>query len=197
VFFFVVDLEFTGFIPGHHEVAELGAVALDGEYNVLEEWDARVATAHPERATDWVREHQAHLLEGGAPLDEAIPSFVRWVERIRGDATAYYVGWSCGADLAHLEAAYRACTLESPFHYRHVELNSLVVGRLGLPWDYQHSDAIRRLGGEPAAAHVALVDAREAATVFQATMRWPVVPLPEPPAAKAPTASAADATPPD
>ena len=47
MFFFVVDLEFTGFIPGDHEVAELGAVALDSEYNVLEEWEARVATAHP------------------------------------------------------------------------------------------------------------------------------------------------------
>jgi hypothetical protein len=41
---------------------------------------------------------------------------------------------------------------------------------------------------------VALVDAREAATVFQATMRWPVVPLPEPPASKASTAGA-DPTP--
>jgi oligoribonuclease (3'-5' exoribonuclease) len=190
VFFFVVDLEFTGFVPGEHEIVELGAVALDNDYNLLEEWEARVAAAHPERATDWVREHQAHLLTGGVPLAEAIPSFVRWVERIRGEATAYYVGWSCGADLAHLETAYRACGVESPFHYRHVELNSLVVGRLGLPWDYQHSDVIRRLGGEPAAAHVALTDAREAALVFQAAMRWPVVPLPAPPVPLPPTVPA-------
>jgi hypothetical protein len=185
VYFFVVDLEFSGFVPGYHEILELGAVALDGDYTLLGEWEARIAADHPERASDWVREHQGHLLGGGAPLSEAIPAFVRWVEAIRGEDTAYYVGWSCGADLAHLETAYRTCGLESPFHYRHVELNSLVVGRLGLPWDYEHSNAIRRLGGEPAAAHVALVDAREAARVFQRVMRWPVVPPPELPTASA------------
>jgi len=185
VYFFVVDLEFSGFVPGYHEILELGAVALDGDYTILGEWEARIAAEHPERATDWVREHQGYLLSGGAPLGEAIPAFVRWVEAIRGADTAYYVGWSCGADLAHLETAYRTCGLESPFHYRHVELNSLVVGRLGLPWDYEHSNAIRRLGGEPAAAHVALVDAREAARVFQHVMRWPVVPPPELPTASA------------
>jgi hypothetical protein len=185
VYFFVVDLEFSGFVPGYHEILELGAVALDGDYTLLGEWEARIAAEHPERATDWVREHQGHLLGGGAPLSEAIPAFVRWVEAIRGEDTAYYVGWSCGADLAHLETAYRACGLGSPFHYRHVELNSLVVGRLGLPWDYEHSNAIRRLGGEPAAAHVALVDAREAARVFQRVMRWPIVSPPELPTASA------------
>jgi oligoribonuclease (3'-5' exoribonuclease) len=187
--FFVVDLEFSGFVPGHHEILEIGAVALDAEYAVRDEWDARVAAEHPERASDWVREHQKHLLQGGVPLVEAIPAFVRWVEALRAEETAYYVGWSCGADLAHLETAYRTCKLESPFHYRHVELNSLVVGRLGLPWDYEHSNAIRRLGGEPAAAHVALVDAREAARVFQAVMRWPVVPPPDLPDAPLPRPS--------
>jgi len=190
VYFFVVDLEFSGFVPGYHEILELGAVALDADYRGLGEWEARIAAAHPERATDWVREHQGHLLSGGLPLAEAIPAFVRWVEGIRGSHTAYYVGWSCGADLAHLEAAYRACGLESPFHYRHVELNSLVVGRLGLPWDYEHSNAIRRLGGEPAAAHVALVDAREAARVFQGVMRWPVVPPPPLPDPATPSGAA-------
>jgi len=172
--FFVVDLEFTGFVPGHHEIAELGAVALDGDYRVRGEWQARVAVEHPERATDWVREHQPHLLAGGAPLAEVIPAFVSWVTALRGEETAYYVGWSCGADLAHLETAYRFCGLESPFHYRHVELNSLVVGRLGLPWDYEHSAAMRALGVEPGGSHVALVDAREAAAVFQGLMGWPV-----------------------
>jgi hypothetical protein len=115
------------------------------------------------------------LLEGGTPLAEAIPAFVRWVEALRGDSTALYVGWTCGADLEHLETAYRACGVQSPFHYRHVELNSVVVGRLGLPWDYDHSVARRLLGVPGAGSHVALADAREAAAVFQAVMRWPVV----------------------
>jgi DNA polymerase III epsilon subunit-like protein len=177
VYFFVVDLEFTGFVPGYHEILELGAVALDGDYVPRGEWHARIASRHPERASEWVRAHQAHLLSGGAPLEVAIPAFVRWVEALRGDATAYYVGWTCGADLAHIETAYRACGVESPFHYRHVELNSLVVGRLGLPWDYEHSAAMRQLGVEPAGSHAALVDAREATAVFQAVVRWPVIPL--------------------
>jgi oligoribonuclease (3'-5' exoribonuclease) len=173
--FFVVDLEFSGFVPGHHEILEIGAVALDAEYAVREDWEIRVAAEHPERASDWVRTHQKHLLEGGAPLAEAIPAFVRWVERLRGEDTALYVGWTCGADLAHLETAYRTCGLESPFHYRHVELNSVVVGRLGLPWDYDHSVARRLLGISGTGPHVALADAREAAAVFQAVLRWPVV----------------------
>jgi DNA polymerase III epsilon subunit-like protein len=173
--FFVVDLEFSGFVPGYHEILEIGAVALDAEYAVREEWEMRVAAEHPERASDWVRTYQKHLLEGGAPLAEAIPAFVRWVEALRGEDTALYVGWTCGADLAHLETAYRACGLESPFHYRHVELNSLVVGRLGLPWDYDHSVARRLLGISGTGPHVALADAREAAAVFQAVVRWPVV----------------------
>jgi DNA polymerase III epsilon subunit-like protein len=173
--FFVVDLEFSGFVPGHHEILEIGAVALDADYVVREEWEMRVGAEHPERASDWVRAHQQHLLEGGTPLAEAIPAFVQWVERLRGEDTALYVGWTCGADLAHLETAYRTCGLESPFHYRHVELNSVVVGRLGLPWDYDHSVARRLLGISGTGPHVALADAREAAAVFQAVARWPVV----------------------
>ena len=174
MYFFVVDLEFSGFVPGYHEILEIGAVALDASYGPLGEWEARLAAEHPERASEWVRAHQGHLLTGGVTPAEAVPGFVRWVEAIRGEATAYYVGWSCGADLGHLEAAYRACGLESPFHYRHVELNSLLVGRLGLPWDYEHSAARRLLGVEGAGSHVALADAREAAAVFQAAVRWPV-----------------------
>ncbi len=179
MWFFVVDLEFTGFIPGYHEIVELGAVALDSSYQVRAEWEARVAAEHPERATDWVREHQPHLLTGGVPLAVAVRAFVQWVADLRRDDTAYYVGWTCGADLAHLEAAYRACGLESPFHYRHIELNSLLVGRLGIPWDYEYSAVMRLLGVRPAGAHVALTDAREAAAVFQAAMRWPVVAAPD------------------
>ncbi len=173
--FFVVDLEFSGFVPGYHEILEIGAVALDAEYAVRDEWEARVAAEHPERASEWVRANQKHLLEGGVPLAEAIPAFVRWVEGLRGADSALYVGWTCGADLEHLETAYRTCGLQSPFHYRHVELNSVVVGRLGLPWDYDHSVARRLLGVPGAGSHVALADAREAAAVFQAVMRWPVV----------------------
>jgi hypothetical protein len=176
--FFVVDLEFSGFVTGHHEILEIGAVALDASYTVRAEWEARVAAAFPERASDWVKQHQARLLTGGAPAAEAIPAFVHWVESLRGAETAYYVGWTTGADLAHLETAYRQYGLESPFHYRHVELNSLLVGRLGLPWDYEHSAAMRLLGVEPAGSHVALTDAREAAAVFRAVMRWPVVAAP-------------------
>ena len=192
--FFVVDLEFSGFEPGHHEILEIGAVALDGTYTARDEWQARVAAAHPERASDWVKEHQGHLLVGGDPLAEAIPGFVRWVEGLRGGETAYYVGWSCGADLAHIETAYRTCGLESPFHYRHVELNSLVVGRLGLDWDYEHSAVMRLLGVERAGSHVALTDAREAAAVFQALMRWPVV---SPPASSLQSSAASSALPND
>ena len=167
---FVVDLEFSGFVPGYHELLEIGAVALDEQYNRLGEWEARVAAAFPKRASDWVKAHQAHLLAGGEPLSRVMPEFVRWVEQVRGDDTALYVGWTCGADLEHLGAALRACELESPFHYRHIELNSVVVGRLGLPWDYEHSQALRLLGLEPAAAHVALTDAREAAEVLRRVM---------------------------
>ena len=175
--FFVVDLEFSGFIPGFHEILELGAVALDEQYEPLGEWQARLAARHPERASDWVREHQAHLLVGGEPPERALSAFVEWVARLRGEHTAYYVGWTCGADLAHLDTALRAHHLEWPFHYRHIELNSLLVGRLGLPWDYEHSTALRMLGVEPAGAHVALVDAREAALVFQRLMRTPREPV--------------------
>jgi oligoribonuclease (3'-5' exoribonuclease) len=194
--FFVVDLEFSGFIPGHHEILEIGAVALDAEYHRREEWATRVAAEHPERASDWVQTHQQHLLEGGTPFTEAIPAFVRWVEGLRGADTALYVGWTCGADLEHLEAAYRVCGLASPFHYRHVELNSVVVGRLGLPWDYDHSVARRLLGVPGAGSHVALADAQEAAAVLQAVMRWPIV-RPEgiPGAAAESAPPAADPTP--
>ncbi len=174
MWFFVVDLEFTGFIPGHHEILEIGAVAIDGSYAVRDEWHTRVAADHPERASDWVRAHQVHLLSGGVPLPNAIRAFVAWVERLRAADTAYYVGWTCGADLAHLETAFRACGVESPFHYRHVELNSLLVGRWGLAWDYEHSAAMRLLGAAPAGSHVALTDARDAAAVFVAAMRTPV-----------------------
>src|SRR3954453_17344663 len=76
--FFVVDLEFSGFIPGHHEILEIGAVALDASYTVRDEWETRLAAEHPDRASDWVKLHQARLLEGGVPAAEAIPAFVRW-----------------------------------------------------------------------------------------------------------------------
>jgi len=178
--FFVVDLEFSGFIPAHHEILEIGAVALDESYSAIGEWEARVAAEYPERASDWVRANQAHLLSGGEPLTTVLPAFVRWVESLRAEETAYYVGWTCGADLAHVDAALRACGLESPFHYRHIELNSFLVGRLGLPWNYEHSAALRQLGLEPAAAHVGLTDAREAATVFQRAMQQAPASLSQP-----------------
>lgn len=169
--FFVVDLEFSGFVPGFHEILEIGAVALDDEYLPIGEWQARVAAAHPERASEWVQTHQARLLTGGEPLATAMAAFVGWVVGLRGEDTALYVGWTCAADLMHLDAALRQCGLESPFHYRHIELNSVVVGRLGLPWDHEHSLALRQVGLEPAAAHVALTDAREAAELFRRVLR--------------------------
>jgi inhibitor of KinA sporulation pathway (predicted exonuclease) len=149
-------------------------VALDDDYAVLGEWEGRAAAAHPERASDWVKSNQAHLLSGGQPLADVLRAFVAWMEQLRGEHTAYYVGWTCAADLAHLDAALRAHGLTPPFHYRHIELNSVLVGRLGLPWDYEHSAALRQLGMEPAAAHVALTDAREAAAVFQRVMQQPI-----------------------
>lgn len=185
MYFFVVDLEFSGFDPGYHEILELGAVALDDTYAVRAEFQARISAAHPDRASEWVREHQPHLLSGGAPLETVIPAFVEWVRALAGGETAYYVGWSCGSDLAHLDAAYRGLGLESPFHYRHVELNGLVVGRLGLPWDYEHGTALACLGLTAAGSHVALADAREAAALLQALMRWPVIQPLRPPAVEA------------
>ena len=86
---------------------------------------------------------------------------------------AVFVAYCGGLDWGFTAKAFAHAAVENPFHYEFVEISSLAMGKLGLPWGFSESDLEKALGIEPLnpdAKHNALEDARHQMREFQALM---------------------------
>lgn len=86
---------------------------------------------------------------------------------------AVFVAYCGGLDWGFMSRAFAHCGVENPFHYEFVEISSLAMGKLGLPWSFPESELEKALGLSSmpdGIKHNALEDARHQLREFQALM---------------------------
>jgi ATP-dependent DNA helicase DinG len=175
----VIDLETTGVDPASDEILEFGCTVLRGG-KIAETFSELVATRKPpplpvQKLTGITPE----MLLGRRPLEEALPDFLRFLER----DDALYIAHQAAFDRAFLQAA-------SGDAFRHRMLDTVGLSRILFPALQSHSlaylsEALGLDGGPDGedAPHRALADCHAAAALWQkllqAAMELPAGLLPE------------------
>lgn len=104
------DIETTGLRVGYHEILEIGLVLVNQKtLDVIDEWEVKVAPAHPERAMPSSLAvngyHEADWADATS-LQEAIEEYAR---RVNGSLLA---GWNTRFDAAFLSLAFSECGMD-------------------------------------------------------------------------------------
>lgn len=104
------DLETTGLRVGYHEILEIGLVLVDQTtLQVQDEWEVKVAPAHPERAMPSslaVNGYNDAEWADAISLKEAIAEYA---EHVEGSLLA---GWNTRFDAAFLSLAFSECGMD-------------------------------------------------------------------------------------
>jgi len=127
-----VDLETGGLEPGVHSVLSIGAVAvcrtdIDPFYAQLE-WDNFTITpqAMAVNGLDILNPPGRHVsgLDRSLPANEGLEEFSRWLRMVSDSEPIHAMGMNVGSfDLPMLKAVWDH---EWPFHYRSIDLNSIM-----------------------------------------------------------------------
>jgi hypothetical protein len=89
---------------------------------------------------------------------------------------AVMVCYCGGLDFGFTTRAFAHCGMESPFHYEFVEISSLAMGKLNLPWGFTGTELEDALGIPPmeeGTKHDALADALHQLKIFNKLMEIP------------------------
>ena len=195
-----VDLEYTdgNFVDGTILQVGLALRTPDGQVHTFSEL-AHIKPTDWERANPWVRANLGELggrcLLGGSSLMDLGGSVCTWLRNwqtvtralvahdpdtgaLTPEVPIVFVGWCGAADWAYLSRAIYAHDSEhmdkaNPFHYDTIEIGSLAMGALGLPWGFTSKELAARLGidpPDPAQQHDALYDARWQLQAFEGLM---------------------------
>ena len=87
--------------------------------------------------------------------------------------SAVMVCYCGGLDFGFVARSFAHCGLDNPFHYEFVEISSLAMGTLGLPWGFKESELEVMLDIPPLEGglkHNALEDAKHQLLEFQRLM---------------------------
>ena len=85
---------------------------------------------------------------------------------------AVFIAYCGGLDWSFVSKLFSECDLENPFNYEFIEISSLAMGKLGLPWGFTEAELEERLGVEPMGddKHDALADAKHQLQLFHKLM---------------------------
>lgn len=156
-----LDLETTGLDPRTHEIIEIAAVGLDdGPVFSVKVQPLSLGAADPEslrvngyKPEDW----------GDAVL---LPQALAQLSAYVGTDRPLMAGYNIGFDMAFLEAAYRSCEMEFPFHYRSIDVHTLVWDRFQQSLSLRNASLAFDLAPEPS-VHRALNGALCAYQVYK------------------------------
>lgn len=89
--------------------------------------------------------------------------------------TAVFIAYCGVLDKIFFDQLFQDVGLDHPFHYEIVEISSLAMGKLNIPWGFSESNLLKKLELEPMnkdEKHNALFDAIHQAKIFCKIMNW-------------------------
>lgn len=178
-----LDVEASGPLPAFFDLLSVGAVALreeEGVFSLLD--DELYVELKPHHGTEDPGAMAVHgldpedLRQNGLDLDAAAREIDRWVRSVSSESDPpVFVGYCANFDWAYMNDLFHRAGIDSPFGYKALDIRSLALGVLDLPWEELRQDQILpRLQLEPLAedqAHNALADARHQAHMLAALLR--------------------------
>lgn len=123
-----IDLETSGLCPHEHEILSIGAVTENYKWFYREvKWDKLIVSPSA------MKVNQIDLRENkGIPLNHALFEFNKWLKKHftedeNAQPSILPLGFNVGSfDMKFLKRAYEKYSIQYPFHYRHIELNSIL-----------------------------------------------------------------------
>ncbi len=163
-----LDIETSG-LTNEHEILSIGCCTEDYDYFYqLVKWDQLKVS------TSAMNINQIDLRGGpqGIPLKESLLLLNKWLRtKFPNEEKIITIGFNVGSfDLRFMDKSYKQVGVENPFHYRHIELNSILMFLdknkeefMKLIWDRIKSNPIPNQykwpANEVAMEHHALADA--------------------------------------
>ncbi|MBL8767405.1 MAG: 3'-5' exoribonuclease [Planctomycetes bacterium] len=177
--FISVDVEASGPLPAFYDLLSIGAVAVriagdevridDGGFYV------ELAPLHGKADPNAMRVNRLDLdalARNGETLPVAARKFAEWTRAVSVDGPPVFVGYCANFDWAFVNDLFFRAGIDNPFGYKALDLRSMALGALDLPWEELRQERmLPLLGLQPlsdADAHHALADARHQAAMFKA-----------------------------
>lgn len=179
--FISVDVEASGPLPGFFDLLSIGAVAVDVAGGAVRIADGgfyvEIAPLHGRADPAAMRVNRldlARLAREGVALPVAARQFADWTRAVSTDGPPVFVGYCANFDWAFVNDLFFRAEIDNPFGYKALDLRSMALGALDLPWEELRQERMLPLLGltplSEADAHHALADARHQAAMFKALM---------------------------
>lgn len=132
-----LDLETSGLDPDRHVVLSIGMVDLETGEDFYEEldWEECTVTREALAVNRWnFSDGNVHRMAARPAADRADA----WIRSRMGDEPAMALGKNVGFDLDFIKVLCETYCLESPFHYRKIDLSTLfysIEESRGIPKD--------------------------------------------------------------
>jgi DNA polymerase III epsilon subunit-like protein len=171
VVYISVDIEASGPIPGEYSMLSVGACKVgDMDKNFYVELKP-ISERFTEEAIRVCGLDMQALKERGAEPQEAMSSFVQWVETVAGGKKPVLVGFNAGFDWSFVNYYFVKFLGKNPFGISCIDIKSVWFGKKNCEWTQTYKKHIKRaLALDIPHTHNALDDAKEQAVIFEKTI---------------------------
>ena len=185
---FSLDCEASGPVPPLYNLLSVGVTAVHPEadhYTLGSSFYVELKPIFP----GFDREALAvcgldvdRLRREGAEPREALERLAEWLKRERHSREQpVFVGHNAVFDWAYVSYYYAHFEMKNPFGYKGIDIKSLAMGRLGIPWTETSKEKLQSVLGlppqDPARIHRADYDAHYQAMILKALLERPVGPI--------------------
>ncbi len=182
--YFSVDCEASGPVPALYNLLSIGVTVVRpaGDHHVLGgSLYVELRPIFPGFNADALAVcglDVERLAREGEPPREAMERLAQWVRQEAGPhSSPVFVGHNAVFDWSYVAYYFAHFELENPFGYKGIDVKSLAMGALGLPWTETSKENLQRLLGlppqDPARVHRADYDAHYQALILEAILDRP------------------------
>jgi len=173
-----VDVETTGLIPGRHAVIEIAAMPVCEDLESPKKYFDRLVMPFMGAEIDpkamAIHQIPEKMIEASQPPGRLFQDFAFWVSSLGADETPkqkIFIGSNAAFDWSFVTWYFGRYGIENPFHYRPVDIETIAVGRWGIPPGSSSRKTREILYlPEEKTAHRALADAIAQAKLFKLIM---------------------------
>jgi hypothetical protein len=166
------DVEADGPIPGPHSMLSFASAAYLADKTLVGTFSANLETLpdaepHPETMAWWDKQPEAwaRCREGAKPPEEALPSYLAWIEALPGKPV--FVGYPASYDFMFVYWYLIRFAGRSPFSHSALDIKTLAMALLNTGYrDATKGHMPRRWFDRLPHTHVALDDAIEQGALF-------------------------------